>query len=412
MEFMMKKIICLALLGALILCSFTGCSRRRGGGDTEKITLTVWGPQEDQPNSEGWLPTMCELFDDAHAEWDIEFKYGVCSEGEAGKNISADPEGSADVYFFANDQLGTLIQANAISELGGDTLRAVKEANSENMVASVTGSDGGVYGVPFTGNTWFMFYNKSIFSEDDVKSLDRMLEKGKVAFPLTNSWYMGAFYLANGCTLFGENGMDSSQGIDFGGKEGTEATEYLCRLSKNRNFVNDAEGAGLSGLMNGSIGAIFSGSWDAKKISDALGDNYGAASLPTARIGGAEQQLLSFAGSKAVGVNPHCKNPEVAVALAAFLGSREAQKSHYEMRGIIPCDQSLLEDGAVSRDIAARAQNETISKTAVVQPSIPEMDSFWIPTENMGKAIVNGDVNEKNAAEKTKAYNDSLKAGL
>ncbi|MBQ3527284.1 MAG: extracellular solute-binding protein [Clostridia bacterium] len=408
----MKKLIALLLCASALCLSLTGCQRKEEGGDSKKVTLTVWGPQEDQQDSNSWLPKMCEMFNDAHPEWDITFKYGVCSEGDAGKNVSQDPEGSADVYFFANDQLGMLIQANAVSRLGGDALKQVKEQNSENMIASVTSTDGGVYGIPFTGNTWFMYYNKSIFSEEDIKSLDRMLEKGKVAFPLTNSWYSGAFYLANGCSLFGPEGNDSAAGIDFGGKAGTEATMYLAGLAKNKNFVNDAEGAGLSGLLQGSVGAMFSGSWDSQKIAEALGENYGAAPLPTANIGGVERQLLSFAGSKAVGVNPNCDAPEVAVSLAAFLGSREAQKEHYIMRRIIPADRSLLEDKDISSDVAAIAQDRTIAKTSFVQPTIPEMSGYWVPIENMGKAIVNGEVTEKNAEEKTKALNETLGASF
>ena len=410
----MKRNISLLLAVFVIMTSFAGCSKKdtSDNGGIEKITLTVWGPQEDQPDSEGWLPTMCETFNDAHPEWDITFKYGVCSEGDAGKNISADPSGSADVYFFANDQLGALLQANAISRLGGSVLEEIKNTNSENMVASVTASDGGVYGVPFSGNTWFMFYNKSIFTEDDVKSLDRMLEKGKVAFPLTNSWYMGAFYLANGCTLFGEDGFDVAAGVDFGGKEGEEATRYLVSLAGNKNFVNDTEGAGLSGLLDGSVGAVFTGSWDGEKIADALGDDFAAAPLPTASIGGSEKQLLSFAGSKAIGVNPNCKYPEVAVALASFLGSYEAQRAHYEMRGIIPSNEKLLSDDMLKDDAVAQAQAETIEKTAIIQPSVPEMSSYWVPVENMGKAIVSGEITAENAKEKTESFNESLKASL
>lgn len=408
----MKKLISLILALSALCLSLAGCMRKEDEGDAKKVTLTVWAPQEDQADSESWLPKMCDLFNDAHPEWDITFKYGVCSEGDAGKNVSQDPEGSADVYFFANDQLGTLIQANAVSRLGGDALRQVQESNSENMIASVTSADGGVYGIPFTGNTWFMYYNKSIFSEEDIKSLDRMLEKGKVAFPLTNSWYLGAFYLANGATLFGPEGNDSEAGINFGGKAGTDTTIYLTRLASNKNFINDAEGAGLSGLLSGSVGAIFSGSWDSQKIADALGENYGAAPLPTANIGGVERQLLSFAGSKAVGVNPNCKNPEVAVSLAAFLGSREAQKEHYTMRKIIPADRSLLEDREIMQDIAAIAQDRTIANTSVVQPTIPEMSGYWVPLENMGKAIVNGEVTEENAEEKTEALNETLGASF
>ena len=68
------------------------------------------------------------------------------------------------------------------------------------MVDSVTGTDGKIYGVPYTSNTYFMYYNKDKFSADDVKSLDTMLEKGKVAYPLSNSWYIPAFYLGAGMT--------------------------------------------------------------------------------------------------------------------------------------------------------------------------------------------------------------------
>lgn len=417
----MKKILALLLACFMIVGIFASCTPAEPqGGENETdggnestepkaVTLKVWGPQEDQTSgeTEGWLNKMCDKFNEDHPEWDITFEYGVCSEGNAGKNVSQDPEGAADVYFFANDQLGTLLQANAISKLGGAALKQVQDNNSENMVASVS-ADGSVYGVPFTGNTWFMFYNKSMFSEEDVKSLDAMLAKGKVSFPLTNSWYLASFYVANGGTLFGENGVDAEAGIQFGGDNGAAATKYLVDLVANPNFVDDAGGAGVSGLLDGSIGAVFSGTWDAQKIADGLGENYGACALPTVTIGGEAKQLRSFAGSKAIGVNPNCDNPEVAVALAAFLGSTEAQKAHYEMRGIVPCDKALLADEALLSDLAALAQDATIANTSILQPSIPEMGAYWTPAENMGKAIIAGEVTVDNYAQKTEDFNKSL----
>ena len=41
----------------------------------------------------------------------------------------------------------------------------------------------------------------------------------------------------------------------------------------------DADGSGLAGLRDGSISAIFSGSWDANAVKEALGENMGAAAL-------------------------------------------------------------------------------------------------------------------------------------
>ena len=185
--------------------------------EVKDITLKVWGPQEDQVDASSWLPTMCEQFNAAHPEWNITFVYEVCPEGDASKNVVQDVSAAADVYMFANDQLGTLMQANAIAQLGGTYLDQVLADNSDSMIASVTGTDGGVYGVPFTGNTWFMYYDTSVFSEEDIKSMDTMLEKGKVSFPLTNSWYIASFFFANGGTIFGEAGIDASAGVDFGG---------------------------------------------------------------------------------------------------------------------------------------------------------------------------------------------------
>lgn len=276
------------------------------------------------------------------------------------------------------------------------------------MIESVTSTDGGVYGVPFTGNTWFMYYDTSVFTEDDVKSLDTMLEKGKVAFPLTNSWYIAAPYYANGCTIFGESGMDADAGFDFGGDKAVAVTKYLVNLHNNANFVVDDSGSGLSGLREGTVNAMFSGTWDAEAVREALGDNFGATQLPTITIDGEAKQMLSFAGSKAIGVNPNCANMQVAVALAVYLGSAEAQKAHYEMRGIVPTSNSLSSDATVSADIVAMAQANTISNTSVLQATLPEMGSYWTPSENMGKAIVSGEVTLDNAAEKTEAYNNAL----
>ena len=424
----MKKILALLLTAVMVLGLFAGCAGSATPNETtnapaqsdtteasseaapevKDITLKVWGPQEDQVDASSWLPTMCEQFNAAHPEWNITFQYEVCSEGDASKTVTQDTAAAADVYMFANDQLGTLVEAKAIAQLGGTYLDAVTSDNSASMIASVTGTDGGVYGVPFTGNTWFMYYDKSVFTEDDVKSLDTMLEKGKVAFPLTDSWYIAAFYYANGCTIFGESGMDADAGFDFGGDKAVAVTKYLVNLYNNANFSVDADGSGLSGLREGTVNAFFSGTWNAEAVKEALGDNFGATQLPTITIDGEAKQMRSFAGSKAIGVNPNCQNMQAAIALAVYLGSAEAQKAHYEMRGIVPTSNALSSDATVSADIVAMAQANTIANTSVLQATLPEMGSYWTPSENMGKAIVSGEVTLDNAAEKTEAYNNAL----
>ncbi|MCG5651126.1 sugar-binding protein, partial [Holdemanella sp. DFI.5.21] len=70
-----------------------------------------------------------------------------------------------------------------------------------------------LYGVPYTDNTWFMYYNKSKITEDEAKDFDTILSKAKVAFSLQNSWYINGFY--DGLSLFGEKGNDADAGMVF-----------------------------------------------------------------------------------------------------------------------------------------------------------------------------------------------------
>lgn len=122
--------------------------------------------------------------------------------------------------------------------------------------------------------------------------------------------------------------------------------------------------------------------------------------------------MMAFAGSKAIGVNPNSKNMQVAVELAKFLGSAEAQRSHYEIRNIVPCNTELLADPVIKEDALVAAQNDTFDNTAIIQPFVPAMSNYWKPAENMGKALINGDITHDNAEQKTEDLNTSLNSSV
>ena len=406
---MKKKVVSVLLVAAMTATMVAGCGSKgsdsasgtEGSGDDKwSGTITVWSPQEDQDT--GWLSKECEAFNEAHPEWDITFKYGVCAEGDVKTTVTQDVKKAADVYMLANDNIPDLVAANALAELGGDYLENVQANNSESIASSVTYNDQ-LVAFPFSSNTWFMYYDKSVYSEDDVKSFDTMLEKGKVSFPLSNSWYIQAFYVGNGCTLFGD-GTEADKGVDFGGDKAAAVTNYIVDLAANPNFINDADGAGLAGLRDGSVNAVFSGTWDAEAVKEALGDNMGVAALPTFTLDGKECQMKSFMGSKAIGVSPNAENMQVSMALAAYLASEDAQKDHYDMRNILPSNTNI----DVSSDQIATAVSDTMKNTSIVQPLLSEMSNYWSPAENMGKNIIAGEITHDNAAEKTEDMNTAM----
>ena len=404
----MKKIIAMLLVLVMAL-SLVAC----GGGETpaattaapgatkapesegpQAITLKVWAPQVDQETEESWLPVMLAKFEEAHPEYTITWDIGVCGEGDAAGIVKNDPSAAADVYFYANDQMGTLIEAAALAKLGGSYLENVKANFSQTHVDLLTYTDGGVYGFPTSPNTWFMWYNKSIFSEEDIKSLNTMLEKGVVSFPMDNSWYTGTFFFGVGGTVFGPQGIDAAAGIDFSSDLCTEAAKFMVDMAKNPNFKNDVDGAGIAGMLDGSIGAMFSGDWDEPNLAD-LGDDLGCAVLPTFTLAnGNTYQMKSFASNKAVGVNPNAAYPKAAMQLAEFLTSADSLMVRYELSGYTPAANGVTVESATVTTLNAQMASATIP-----QPTIAQMSNFWDPVKNFGLNILNGTITHENAAE-------------
>ncbi len=426
----MKKIIAMLLACLMVVGMFAACGNsNEPAADTtaaaannteaapatteaaapEAITLKVWAPQEDQVDENSWLIQVEKAFEEAHPEYIITWDNGVCPEGDAKTMVTADPTAAADVYMFANDQLGSLVDAGALAKLGGSYLEQVQSDVSATYVNTVTHTDGGVYGFPVAPNTWFMYYNKSILSEEDVKSLEACLEKGEVAFETTNSWYLPAFFFANGCTLFGETGTDASAGVQFGGEAGYQAIATVVDLvNNNANFKNGADGYGNAGLKDGTVAAYFSGSWDYAGLYEALGEDLGAVAPPTVMINGEAKQLKSYAGSKAVGVNPNSANQKAAMQFAAFLADDDSQLLRFQLRNITPAITALGENADVAASIVAAAENATMASASVAQPTIPEMNDVWTPIADMGTNIINGNVTADNVEEMVDAMVELL----
>ena len=89
--------------------SAAGNSTASSGGSestagSEKVSLTVWGPQEDQE----LIKKMCDEFAAANPEKTYTFTYGVVSEADAQKEVNKDISAAADVFAFASDQTAIL----------------------------------------------------------------------------------------------------------------------------------------------------------------------------------------------------------------------------------------------------------------------------------------------------------------
>ena len=416
---MKTRIPALALAGFMAVALSACASNSSGGGtgstgtDTspaapQPVSLTVSGPQNAMADG-GWVLTQETAFAAQYPQYQITWTNKNIAESDAGTQITKDPSSAPNVYMFSNDQLGALIQAKAIGVLNDTAAAQVNSQNSATMIQSVT-SGGQLYGVPYTANTWFMYYDKSKVS--DPSNLDTILQSATVNFPVENSWYFPAFYVGAGMTLYGADGTDESAGVVLGDKA-TDVTNYIVNLVANKNFVPDSNiKASASGSANWSADVVFDGAWDAKAAQQAYGANYAAAQLPTFTLDGQAVQMKAFAGSKAIGWNPSAGDSltqQAAQAFAAFLGSASSQQAMYTDIGQIPSDKTLSSDPTISADPVFTAQNNTIANTSILQPTNASMNTnFWTPGNNFGYALVSGQVTAANAADQTTAWGNGM----
>ena len=308
----------LLLLAAVWLLLAMGCKAQdppsetaaSGGG---KVELTVWGAEED----EALLQQIFQSFQSEYAgqaSFDITFR--PQSESSCKDALLGNLEDGADVFAFADDQVAALAAAGALDpvENAGDIRAACLPRAAE--AASVEGT---LYAYPLTAdNGYFLYYNKEYFTEEDIESLDRMLEAaeragGLISMDWSSAWYVYAFFgntglevglnpdgLTNYCTW---NSTDNPI-------RGTDVAQAMLDIAASPGFASRTDTEFMDGVRDGSVIAGVSGVWNAVAVQEVWGENMGAAKLPTFTCAGKQVQMASFSGCKLIGVNAYSEHPE------------------------------------------------------------------------------------------------------
>lgn len=401
--------ILLTVLAFIMLCTpLVSCSPMDSGDSTDtgnsgkKITLTVWGAQEDQE----LLKEMCNAYAKANPHNKYEFLFGVQGEGEATKKILNDVTSGPDVYSFASDQINSLYAGGALARVGGDLEKTVIEQNSAGSVDAATiNIDGAnqLYAYPTTAdNCYFVYYDKRVYKNaEDLRSLDTMLDKAeaagkKVHFKLNDDgWYLSSFFFANPKlqynVTYDENMLEKTVDINYNSPEGLEVMKALRTYVNRDGLVVQTDDskmiAALTPNKNGKTeaAAIVSGTWNASVVKELLGENMGVCPLPTAKIGGEQVQLSGFMGYKLMGVNGYSKNKGEAHKLAAWLTNERNQLLRFEKRGFAPTNKTVAENSKVTGDpVIATVLKQAEYNRA--QKGVPA--NYWTPMASLITPLV------------------------
>lgn len=373
-------------------------------GGVQEVSLKVWCPQ-NQVDS-GIMEKQQKAFEAEHPEWKITWTTEVVGEDKCQDEVLKDVSAAADVFMFASDQLPSLVEAGAIARLGGNTEAMVKETNAESVVATVTVDDA-IYGIPFTHNTFFMFYDKTILDESDIVSLEKIMAKQTADnvynfyFESAGGWKLGAYYYGAGLSVFGPDGNDLNAGVDWNNETGVAVTNYLIDLINNPKCAYDGEISVSELAGDHRIGAWFDGSWNYDLYKGILGDDLGMAVIPTFNPDGTDHQLLGFYGSKCIGVNAKSQNMAAAVAFATFLGNEENQVLRYELSAQIPANMNASESEAVKADPLAAILIKESNEASVAQPANSVFSArYWTYANTIPTEIRSGEITKDNVQEK------------
>lgn len=411
----MKKLF--ALMGvSLLTLSLAAC----GGGGEESdgpktINLTYSGAASDQEFNE----SLFEKFKQYRKSLGDENTYNITYVAHGADKVDSevlDWVVGPDVYEFASDKITVLYQKGALARLVGDNADFVTENNSELGVSLATFNEN-LYAYPYTGdNTYYVQYDTSFYTADDVKSIETMLEKAaaagkKVGYNLGEAfWSAGALftYGADYKMVFDEDGAITSVSADFDGDAGQKAIKAMYQIMKSEAWQNEM----AAPTPSNNLVACIAGTWDIAAYKEALGENYGCAVMPTVTVDGDTKHLGAFLGGKLLGVNPQVSQGDndrlvAAHELAKYLSNEESQLARFEKNGIAPCNKAAAANPEVTSDPNVQvliAQQEF----AHAQTAVP--GNYWTAPNTLYTAIADGSFTLEEIATYAKTLNDSIKA--
>jgi len=329
------------LPGLLTACGGQEAPPHEQETGTGTVALTVWGAEED----EGLLQELFASFQSHYAgQANIQITFQPQSESNCKDVLLGDLEGGADVFAFADDQVAALAAAGGLDPIEDSTTIRNTSLSAAVEAASVGGT---LYAYPLTAdNGYFLYYNKAYFSDEDVQSLERMLELAaqagrRVAMDWSSAWYVYSFFGNTGLTI-GLNADGLTNYCTWNSAEGpirgVDVAESMLAIAASPGFASMTDQEFLAGVQNGSVIAGVSGVWNAVAIQEAWGEDAGAAKLPTYSCAGEQVQMASFSGCKLIGVNAYSRHPEWAARLAEWITSEESQRLRFERRGQGPAN--------------------------------------------------------------------------
>lgn len=356
----MHRVTISSILGIIMATSIMGCGKPKK--DIPTVQLSLWTDERNEASLREELAQFQEMYKE-----DVVFDFNISLEGEdtCKATVLANPLAAADIFIFADDQMEELYRGGVLLEVTqnvDEVLNAVGGKDSSAAKAALR--EDKLYAYPVTsGNGYYLYYNKKYIKDEDVTSLDRILEvcekkNKKFTMDYSSGWYMYSFFKGAGleltCNEEGNQNICNWNATDTTYK-GIDVASAMLELAVNPAFVSLDDAGFVKAVQSGEVIAGINGPWNAGNVSEAWGEGYAATKLPTYTIGENQIQMSSFAGYKLMGINANTKNPQWCMLLAGYLTNEENQLRRFDDTGECPANLSAAKTEKVQASPAVAA---------------------------------------------------------
>jgi len=319
--------------------------------ESGEVSLTIWAEEANFDN----LSKMIESFKQEYAgQADFTITLVNSADGQTRNNVLSDIHNAADIFSMPDDQLYSMIAAGALSPVANQD--EVKNANLEEAVYAASYGDV-LYAYPYSAdNGYFLYYDKDYFTQEDVQTLDRILEVAaengkKLSMEFDSGWYLYSFFGNTGLD-FGINDDGVTNHCNWNSTEGhikgVDIAQALLDITQSPAFLAQPNDSFMESVEAGEVIAGISGVWNAVEIQEAWGEDYGACKLPTYTVNGEQIQMASFTGYKMFGVNAYSEHLGWAHKLADWLTNEENQTLRFVERSQGPSNKNAAASDAVA----------------------------------------------------------------
>ncbi|MDD4531976.1 MAG: hypothetical protein PHW22_00860 [Bacilli bacterium] len=353
----MKRRLPVVVLSLLVVTGLVGCNETTSENTTEESTsvqtvpdevvdISVWASTADTAAMEA----IEDGFNALNPMTPVKITATPVSEGDVGGMFAKDAEKVADIAHVPGDVVADMITNNYIAPFT-DSDEVLDGDIPASALSTAEDSNGTLYGLPFSINTYFMYYDTSFYTAEQVTSIESMIATAKAAgtdtaFSYENSdgWYGQAFFMSDGDGIFTENGTNPNETY-LKQPAALNAAKAMVEIYKAGNCDFDDSETISTNLSNSH--AFVSGSWSYDAVATAWGaENVGMTHLPTVKMGGEDRQLLSVGDYKSIVVANNSEHKTLAKKLAYYMASAEGQLLRWDHNNgsTVPTSSELNSD--------------------------------------------------------------------